>query len=918
MISQFFHFPFFYIEYYNIYCYNININLILGEFLNMVFSELKSTTLKPQKEKKLLTFSVAFLVAASLFLPYIFMDNGYFLFYGDYNVQQIPFYMHCHEAIKNGNIFWDFGTDLGANFIGSYSFYLLGSPFFWFTLLFPTSFVPYLVAPLLMLKFAFAALTGYLFIRRFTKTPLAASLGGLMYAFSGFSIYNIFYNHFHEALIVFPLLLLSIELLLTENKRFFFALMVMVAAITNYFFFFGMVIFIIIYFFVRLFSGAIEIKASRFFAFAFEAVLGLTLSAIVLLPSILAIIDNSRVSSSLIGWNAIMYGKEQIYANILQCFFFPPDIPARPVFFPYAEVQWSSLGGWLPLFSTVGIFTLFAKKKNHWLKRLIGICIFMALVPILNSAFYAFNTAYYARWFYMPVLMISLASVTLAEDCNIDWSYGYKWVLGITIAITLVIGFFPQKNSNGELIYGLYTQSSDNTYVIRYWITCAISIISLIVLGFLLKLIKSNPKAFFKSAIACVCIITVVYGNVFISSGRSHSYDIQTVMIDSLIEGDVDLNDDSNYRIDVYEGVDNTGMYLGYSTINAFHSIIPASVMEFYEYIGIERSVASRPDTTYAAIRPLLSVKYLLDPKDDTDFLISNNQTEMAGYKYLNTQDNYYIYENENYIPYGFSYEYYMSYDFCNSYPQKDRAALMLKAILLTDEQIEKYGSLFKNIEELEPEISENLDFIEEPEYSEDDLPIVDYDNTEETIDSTVLDTTNAALKYDSEKLAKTSASTFETDKYGFTATVERDKKALVFFSIPYDEGWSATVNGEKAKIEKVNAGFMAVRVPKGESTICFNYTTPGLQNGILITIASAGIFILYIIIFLVYNHNRIGEENYPEGNELLCKWSLEEVDDEKEDTPKQSLLDDIPDIDIPSINNGFEGGFKINTNIDE
>ena len=77
----------------------------------------------------------------------------------------------------------------------------------------------------------------------------------------------------------------------------------------------------------------------------FEAVLGVCLSAFLLLPSILAIIDNTRVSSILLGWNAIMYGKEQIYGNIIECFFFPPDIPARPVFFPGANVKWSSLGG---------------------------------------------------------------------------------------------------------------------------------------------------------------------------------------------------------------------------------------------------------------------------------------------------------------------------------------------------------------------------------------------------------------------------------------------------------------------------------------------------------------------------------------------------------------------------------------------
>jgi hypothetical protein len=140
-----------------------------------------------------------------------------------------------------------------------------------------------------------------------------------------------------------------------------------------------MVIFTVIYYIVRVCSKAVSFSISRFLVLGLEAILGLALSAFLLLPSYLAIANNYRVDSFLLGWNAIMYGKEQIYGNILECFFFPPDIPARPVFFPGAEVKWSSLGGWLPLFSMVGVFTFFSQRKNHWLKRVIGICIFMAL-----------------------------------------------------------------------------------------------------------------------------------------------------------------------------------------------------------------------------------------------------------------------------------------------------------------------------------------------------------------------------------------------------------------------------------------------------------------------------------------------------------------------------------------------------------
>ena len=864
----------------------------------MNFSLMKTTALLPQKEKRLSTFLIALFTAACLFVPYIIMSEGYFTFYGDFNAQQIPFYMHCHEMVKSGKFFWDFGTDLGSNFIGSYSFYLLGSPFFWLTIPFPTEIVPYLIGPLLILKFALCALTAYLYIRRFTRTPQAAQIGALLYAFSGFSIYNIFFNHFHEAFIVFPLLLLSVELFLTENKRFFFALMVALCAITNYFFFFGMVVFVIIYFFVRVFSKTVSVSPARFIAFAFEAILGLLLSAVLLLPSISAIAANSRITDTLLGWNALMYGKEQIYGNILQCFFFPPDIPARPVFFPGAEVKWSSLGGWLPLFSMTGVFVWFFSKKKNWLKRMIGICIFMALVPILNSAFYAFNSSYYARWFYMPILLMCLVTAMLTEDTKADWGDGYKWTLGITLAVSLVIGFFPQKNDDGEIIYGLYSESETLNYTIRYWVACGIAIIGLIIFGILLRFIKRNQKAFYRLAVALICVVTIIYGNVYVATGRLHSHTVKNMMIDSLIEAEVDLEGNpDDFRIDVYDGVDNTGMYLGYSSINCFHSVVPASIMEFYEYIGVERSVGSRPETDYAALRPFLSVKYLLNQKNQDSFVDKEtNEPLMYGFSYLKTDGNYYVYQNENYIPYGFSYDYYLTEEFLEEYSNQNRVNMMLKGILLTDEQIKKYGHLMENIETI-------------------------YDNAFDNEIGTTLSISDEDLTYDCQQLSQTAATEFKTDKNGFTATVSRDKPNLVFFSIPYDKGWSATVNGKPVEIEKVNVGFMAVEVPEGESTVRFDYETPGLITGLGVTICAALIMLIYLVIWLFISRKNAPQVDYPEGDEMLENWLEAELSQRIEETvkpKKQSILDDIPGTEMPDLSETFEGGFKINIDLDD
>ena len=72
------------------------------------------------------------LTAALLaFLPTMLRNNGRILLRGDFLTQQIPFMLESKRCLLSGTPFWSWNTFLGANFVGSYSFYVYGSPFFW-------------------------------------------------------------------------------------------------------------------------------------------------------------------------------------------------------------------------------------------------------------------------------------------------------------------------------------------------------------------------------------------------------------------------------------------------------------------------------------------------------------------------------------------------------------------------------------------------------------------------------------------------------------------------------------------------------------------------------------------------------------------------------------------------------------------
>lgn len=69
-----------------------------------------------------------------------------------------------------------------------------------------------------------------------------------------------------------------------------------------------------------------------------------------------------------------------------------------------------------------------------------------ALVPILNSAFYALNSSYYARWFYMPVLILAAMTVSAWEDPSLNLARPARSIAFVMIA-TLAFALVPVQDA---------------------------------------------------------------------------------------------------------------------------------------------------------------------------------------------------------------------------------------------------------------------------------------------------------------------------------------------------------------------------------------------------------------------------------------------------------------------------------------
>lgn len=274
-------------------------------------------------------FLICLVLSAALFAPHCIYDavqGGFFHYAGDFNDQQISFYSYANAFVKQGGSF-SWATDLGSGFVNAYSFYLVGSPFFWLSLLLPSRLTPWFMVPLLCLKFALAGAGAYRWARRWVRREDSAVLAGCLYAFSGFSIYNIFFNHFLDVVALFPYLLAAFDDAAVDGRRGVLPFWVALNLINNYFFFAGQPVFLILYFLCMCRGKKYRFSPRMLGRMLFESVLGCGLGCVLLIPAGLSLLQNPRTIDPFTGYGFLVYGKAQQYLSILYSGLLMPDAP---------------------------------------------------------------------------------------------------------------------------------------------------------------------------------------------------------------------------------------------------------------------------------------------------------------------------------------------------------------------------------------------------------------------------------------------------------------------------------------------------------------------------------------------------------------------------------------------------------------
>ena len=766
-------------------------------------------SVKSDKKKfAALAFIINLTIALAAFVPFIIKGGGMLSLGDDFDAQELVFGMLANREIKEFDIFFNWAIDMGSDFISALGFYNLGSPFFWITLPFKPEVYPWLVGWILILKYAFAGLFSYKWIERYAG-PKYAIIGSVLYAFSGYQSMNMVFYHFHDAVVFFPLLMLALDMKVTEKRKGIFAFAVAINALVNWNFFIGEVIFAIIYYVIR-FDAVGRIKEKKIrecltevFGLLLEGVLGVGISAVIFIPSVYAMLGNRRTSEHISLKDAFVWSPEY-FIRMLKAFFIPAEAMNQNSVFQ--DMNWYSIGAYLPMtgISLSAAYVYGKKGKKDWLKTILIVCLVIAFVPVLNSVFVLFYREPYRRWFYMPILMMALASSQKAEDLGERKEPAKPVIISCIVTALITIGLW------GAVRYWNWDEAGTQIVIRgrRWFILAAVSVMGLIITA-ALSLIRKKEKLFTGLMIGGVSVFAVLTTVITVREYKEFAFYRTDQIRDEILYTVEDVDPDIlPYRYAMAEDYYNKNMAFSLPTIDSFISMVDAGIFEFYDAIDTHRHVMTFNGP--AGTEELLSARYKISESSTAAALGFDNSTIIDTHK--SPIDDILIFENKNTPPIGFTYDEYMTYSEFLSVPSDMRSIAMLGTLVVKDEDTALVSERLAHSNVL-PE-----------EYSADMLT--------ELCD---------------ERKAESSKE-FEVRRTGFTSVIDASSEKYAFFSVPYSKRWSATVNGSHVSILNIN-GLMAVPVEAGENVIDFDYSVRVNVLSLIISVISLAVTIFFYFI---------------------------------------------------------------------
>ena len=816
--------------------------------------------------------------------------------FGDYSFlkvdafdQYAPFLMDFYRKLKSGaSLQYSWNTGMGGGYIPIYAYYL-ASPVNWLVFFLPKKYIIDTIDVLILIKTSLCGTTfSYFLSKKYgVKNAFTVTIASC-YALSSYVIEYCNNVIWLDCLMLFPLIILGVERLYHEKKNRLYFFSLALAVISNYYLSIIICIFLVIYYLMLVLTEKternIKEKLLNMRMFAVNSLLAGCSGAAIILPTALALRGTQSGSFD-------FPTKLQFYNTI-------GDIALRPFILMEAVNDYSA-----NMYCSVIILLLvpmyLLNKKIATPKKIgyMALTVFMVISLNVNILDYIWHGFHFTNGLFgrnsflyiFLVLVMSYEALLQLEELS-----DRRMLMGIVLCVAYIVGLWKMKigRTDTDIFY-----PEKIVYLTLIFITMYLVII------LLLKKIRRGRSAFMLLLLMMAGYELYMNSTMGIYSTHTRSSILGDNEIISYAVRELKEDDHTFFRIEKEKRrTSNDGAWDGYYGCTGFTSTANKEVIEFYRSLGLEYSVNyyafyGKTPLTEA----LFSVKYLLSTTkleygeewelydeltqfSDGEIVSSLHEQNKTEYEGKRTSRKLYIYQNKYMLPLGVMVNKNLEdsikdegdnpFEALNTFYRGitgEDDNMFEKIPVETEDKISTFvtnetaRTYFKytispwvirsSIGSREENPKTNL--VRYMTYSFiSDLGMLqkDTDVMLEILDEKPSEGDNYrvyAYSYHPECFEKAyqvlGQSELMVERWGDTyvkGRIEAEEDGLLYTSIPYEKGWSVYVDGKKTNIKSFKGAFIAIELSKGFHVVTFEYHTPGLVAGIILSLLSVLSFI--------------------------------------------------------------------------
>ena len=781
----------------------------------------------------------------------------------------------------NGSLFYTFTSGLGLNFYALSSYYLGSflSPLVYF---FDLTNMPDAVYLTTLLKFGLIGLSTYFSLNKLFKSipkPLKLALS-TSYALMSFSVSQLEIKTWLDVFILIPLIIAGLHLLITEKKLLLYFTGLSILFIQNYYFGYMTALFLIFWYLCQI-SWDFKTRKSSFLDFIVTSFLAGMASLILTLPTLFDLQTHGEKLTEVTKFQTESSWYLDLFAKQFIGSFDTTKYGAIPMIFV----------GLLPFILTILFFTM---KSIKFHVKLIYAIFFAFLITsfyieVLDLFWQGMHTPnmflHRYAWIFSTLLIYTAAEVLNRLKEIKVWNFLaslFPVIIGFlaTIYLKSHYSFLTDLNILLTLEF-LVVYSPLLLAVIKKFIS--VNLFAILISLFIMVEMSLNTSSQMDG-------IAKEWG---FASRSAYNRDIPAMESFSTYIGNQFTRTE---KLETQTG--NDSMKFNYNGISQFSSVRNRSASSTLDKLGFKSS-GTNLNLRYA------NNSILADSLFGIQYNISDSPIDKYGFKDIYQKDNLTLYENQFSLPIAFaSQSVYndvkftehtldnqasflnqladVNFDYFSPIPydktentndlisvtssSNEDAAIQYQIEVPENSQV--YLSFtnihFSNDKQKKVDIlvnGEKKTFTTDNVFSFFNLG---YTKEKKTFNINVSFPGNSQVSFESPTFYRLDTKTFteaiqkikeqpvtvSTSKNKVFATYDVKQDTSIFFTIPYDKGWSAYQDGKKIEIKQAQTGFMKVDVPKGKGTITLSFIPNGFITGAICSFTS-------LLLFGTYNHRR-------------------------------------------------------------